>query len=205
MLLNLYIDIYLTSSIELFVIFSLQCHPCQFCGKEFRHKCNLYRHESFCDPSRKEENEQRFQCKLCDKTYLRKESLNEHYTVKHTGSKWVIIHVYYTVSHYTWNILAASESLYIYTTLWNILAASESLYIYTTLWNILAASESLYMYTTLWNILAASESLYIYTTLWNIQAASESLYMYTTLWNILAASESLLHVLYDTLCNHHEY
>ena len=59
---------------------------CQHCGKNFRHKSNLNRHLSYCDPEKQAaEGFGRFSCELCDKTYLRKESLTEHKISKHSS------------------------------------------------------------------------------------------------------------------------
>ena len=59
---------------------------CQHCGKNFRHKSNLNRHLSYCDPEKQPANGSgRFSCELCDKTYLRKESLTEHKISKHSS------------------------------------------------------------------------------------------------------------------------
>ena len=59
---------------------------CQHCGKNFRHKSNLNRHLSYCDPGKQPANGSgRFSCELCEKTYLRKESLTEHKISKHSS------------------------------------------------------------------------------------------------------------------------
>ena len=63
---------------------------CQHCGKNFRHKSNLNRHLSYCDPEKQPANGSgRFSCELCDKTYLRKESLTEHKISKHSSITFV--------------------------------------------------------------------------------------------------------------------
>ncbi|XP_018401745.1 PREDICTED: zinc finger protein OZF-like [Cyphomyrmex costatus] len=52
-------------------------HICDECGKGFKHKRNLQRHELI------HKNEKPYQCKLCEDKFRRKETLNQHVLTKH--------------------------------------------------------------------------------------------------------------------------
>ncbi len=62
---------------------------CQHCGKGFRHKSNLNRHVSYCDPGNQPaDGGGGFACDQCGKTFKRKESLPEHKMAKHSSVKF---------------------------------------------------------------------------------------------------------------------
>ena len=61
-------------------------HSCNLCGKSFRRKRNLQRHQVSCAIGRgrkKAEPSSKFICEVCGKIFARKDSLKQHFRGHH--------------------------------------------------------------------------------------------------------------------------